>query len=100
MHIPLVERISAMRKRQTQAPLPLQSVIAPQLLSIPEVARILNVGRTKVYGLIKTDGLPVVRLGSATRVSVTSLQRWLEQREQYQKPMTNADIGMFRRQAV
>lgn len=68
-----------MRKRQTQAAL--RPVVPLQLLTIPEVARVLNIGRTKVYGLIKTDGLPVVRVGEATRVSVTSLQRWIEQRE-------------------
>ncbi len=54
----------------------------PQLLTIPEVCKILNVGRTKVYGLIKTDGLPVVRVGDVSRVSVASLQRWIEQHEQ------------------
>ena len=68
-----------MRKRQAQAAL---HPVAPlQLLTIPEVARVLNIGRTKVYGLIKKDGLPVVRVGEATRVSVTSLLRWIEQRE-------------------
>jgi len=68
-----------MRKRQTQAAL---NPVAPlQSLTIPEVARVLNIGRTKVYGLIKTDGLPVVRVGETTRVSVTSLLRWIEQRE-------------------
>jgi len=68
------------RKRQTQAAV--QPVVPNQLLSIPEVAKVLNIGRTKVYDLIKTDGLPVVRLGNATRVSVTSLHRWIEQHEQ------------------
>jgi excisionase family DNA binding protein len=70
-----------MRKRQTQTPLLAQAVMRPQLLTIPEVARILNVGRTKVYGLIKTDGLPAVKVGDVTRVLVTSLQCWIEQRE-------------------
>lgn len=69
-----------MRKRQTQAAV--QPVVPNQLLSIPEVAKVLNIGRTKVYDLIKTDGLPVVRLGNATRVSVISLHRWIEQHEQ------------------
>jgi excisionase family DNA binding protein len=68
------------RKRQTQAAV--QPVVPNQLLSIPEVAKVLNIGRTKVYDLIKTDGLPVVRLGNATRVSVISLHRWIEQHEQ------------------
>jgi excisionase family DNA binding protein len=71
-----------MRKRQSEDQQSLQPIVQPQLLSIPEVARILSIGRTKVYDLIKREGLPVVHLGDATRVSVTSLQRWIEQREQ------------------
>jgi excisionase family DNA binding protein len=70
-----------MRKRLPQTPLPAQAVVQPQLLTIPEVCKILNIGRTKVYSLIKTDGLPVVRVGDVSRVSVASLQRWIEQRE-------------------
>ena len=71
-----------MRKRQSEGTKPSQFPAQPQLLNIPEVARILCIGRTKVYDLIKHDGLPVVRLGDATRVSMTSLQRWIDQREQ------------------
>ncbi len=33
------------------------------LMSIPEVARSLRLGRTKVYELIALEGLPVVRFG-------------------------------------
>lgn len=51
------------------------------LLSIPQVAKTLGLGRTKVYELIATEGLPVVRFGRAVRVSVASLQQWIEQRE-------------------
>ena len=69
-----------MRKRQQLAPQPDASSL--QLVDIPEVAKRLSVGRTKVYELIKRDGLPSVKLGNATRVSLTSLQKWIEQREQ------------------
>jgi excisionase family DNA binding protein len=51
------------------------------LLNIPQVAARLGLGRTKVYELIATEGLPVVRFGRAVRVSAISLQRWIEQRE-------------------
>lgn len=54
---------------------------SPLLLSIPEVAKTLSLGRTKVYELIACEGLPVVRFGRAVRVSAASLQRWIEQRE-------------------
>ena len=55
--------------------------VSPLLLSVPEVARLLGLGRTKVYELIATEGLPVVRFGRAVRVSVASLQQWVERRE-------------------
>jgi excisionase family DNA binding protein len=71
-----------MRKRQTAKPATLQPSLQPQLLSIPEVARALSIGQTKVYDLIKTDGLPTIKLGRMTRISVASLQQWIQQREQ------------------
>ena len=54
---------------------------SPLLLSVPEVAKTLGLGRTKVYELIATEGLPVVRFGRAVRVPIISLQQWIEQRE-------------------
>lgn len=54
----------------------------PMLLNISQVAKSLGLSRTKVYALIATDGLPVVRFGRAVRVSPSSLERWLQQREQ------------------
>ena len=54
--------------------------LQPLLLNIPQVARMLSLSRTKVYELIETEGLPVMRFGRAVRVSLTALQRWLDQR--------------------
>jgi len=53
----------------------------PVLLTIPEVMHILGLGRTKIYQLIDQEGLPVLRFGRAVRVSSTSLQEWIKQRE-------------------
>ncbi len=58
----------------TEAPQPL-------LLNISQVAKMLGLGRTKVYELIATEGLPVIRFGRAVRISVASLQQWIERRE-------------------
>ena len=55
--------------------------VQPLLLTIPEVAASLGLGRTKVYDLIANDGLPFVKLGTAMRVSIDSLKQWIEQRE-------------------
>jgi excisionase family DNA binding protein len=51
------------------------------LLSVPEVAKSLGLGRTKVYQLIACEGLPIVRFGRAVRISAASLQLWVAQRE-------------------
>jgi len=51
-------------------------------LRIPEVAETLGIGRTKIYEMIATGELPTVRVGRAVRISVSTLQKWVEAREQ------------------
>jgi excisionase family DNA binding protein len=58
-----------------------QDTVQPLLLTISQVAKSMNLGRTKVYELIATEGLPIVRFGRAVRVSPTSLQQWLQRRQ-------------------
>ncbi len=52
------------------------------LLRIPEAAETLGIGRTKIYELIATGELPTIRVGRAVRISVSTLQKWVETREQ------------------
>ena len=52
------------------------------LLRIPEVAETLGIGRTKIYEMIATGELPTIRIGRAVRISVATLQKWAEGREQ------------------
>ncbi len=54
------------------------------LLTIPAVAKILNVSRPTVYTLIDTEGLPIIKFGRSVRVSPVSLQKWLAEHEQKQ----------------
>jgi len=56
-------------------------VSQPLLITIPEVAKCLQLGRTKVYELIWREHLPVQKFGRAVRVSLVELQRWLEERQ-------------------
>ena len=62
--------------------------VAPQrlLLRIPEVAETLGIGRTKIYEMIATGELPTIRVGRAVRISVSTLQKWVEAREQQNMP--------------
>jgi excisionase family DNA binding protein len=55
--------------------------LQPLLLNVPQVAQLLGLSRTKVYELIATEGLPVLKFGRAVRVSFKSLQQWVDQRE-------------------
>ena len=55
--------------------------VEPLLVTIPQVAMMLGLGRTKVYDLIEREGLPSIKLGTARRVPVKALQAWLDQRE-------------------
>lgn len=59
-----------------------KDVAIPQLWTITQVSKALNLGRTKVYQLIWKENLPVQRFGRAVRVSPLELQRWLAEREQ------------------
>jgi excisionase family DNA binding protein len=54
------------------------------LLRIPEAAKALGLGRTKLYELITAGELPVIRVGRAVRVSVTALQKWVEEQGKQQ----------------
>ena len=74
-----------MNKKDTMEDLKRTTAI-PLLLSIPDVAATLGLGRSKVYELIAKEGLPVVRFGRSVRVSAASLQKWVEQREQHPLP--------------
>jgi excisionase family DNA binding protein len=69
------ERISIVEQRNELASQPL-------LLTIPQVAARLGLSRAMVYNLINREGLPVIHLGRAVRVSTASLQKWVEEREE------------------
>jgi len=52
------------------------------LLRIPEAVETLGIGRTNIYELIATGELPTIRVGRAVRISVSTLQKCVEAREQ------------------
>ncbi len=70
-----------MRKRQpTMTATPID-VAGLQLLTVPDVARLLSIGRTSVYSLINAGALQVVRVGKSERIRVlvVSVQDYIEQ---------------------
>lgn len=48
--------------------------VEPICVRINEAARILGIGRTKLYELISTGELETVKIGKATRVTTASLR--------------------------
>jgi excisionase family DNA binding protein len=55
------------------------------VLRIPEVMTMLGLGRTKIYELIGSGDLPVIRVGKAVRIPVTALEKWVEERQHQDK---------------
>jgi excisionase family DNA binding protein len=64
-----------MKKRKRTMP-----PVEPLLLTIPQVAAMLGLGRTKVYDLIEHEGLPTVKLGTARRIPRQGLEAWITRR--------------------
>ena len=57
-------------------------VMQPLLLTVGQVAQVLNFSRTKVYELINVGELPVLRFGKSVRVRVSALEVWLNIQEE------------------
>ena len=49
-----------------------------ELLRAEEVARVLSVGRSKVFEMFRAGELPVIRLGRSVRVPKRALEAWIE----------------------
>ena len=52
---------------------------APLLLKAEEIAKMLGLGRTKVYEMMASGELPVVRIGTAVRVPRQRLLDWIDE---------------------
>lgn len=47
------------------------------LLTVPEMARMLKISRSKAYSLIKEKGFPIIKIGKCIRISPKSVLNWL-----------------------
>lgn len=81
---PLDEQAQPPRTRtgQKQPPRPVE---IDQLLTIPQAATKLGIGRTKLYTLINSNQLPYVEIPSVgesvKRISALTLNTWIKERE-------------------
>ncbi len=71
-----------MHKRQSSVAATLKDPSHLQLLDVPEVARLLSVGRTTAYSLIAARELQTVKIGSSRRVLAISLQAYIQKQMQ------------------
>lgn len=51
---------------------------APLLLTVPEAARRLHIGRSTAWELAARRELPTVRIGRSVRVPAAALRDWVE----------------------
>jgi excisionase family DNA binding protein len=50
------------------------------LVKVEKAAKMIDMGRTKMYSMIAHDGLPVHRFGSSVRIDPIELRAWLKER--------------------
>lgn len=54
--------------------------VEPICVRVNDAARMIGIGRTKLYELISAGELETVKIGSATRVTTASLYGYVERR--------------------
>ena len=55
-----------------------QRPVEPICVRVNDAARMIGIGRTKLYELISSGELETVKIGKATRVTTASLHRLVE----------------------
>lgn len=55
------------------------TTLEPLLVRVEEAARLLSLGRSTIYELMDSGELPSVRCGTARRIPVAALRKWVEE---------------------
>lgn len=69
------------------------------LLTVPEAAKFLRIGRNLAYELVARGDIPAVRLGRVIRVPRAGLEQWLElqsvsdERQKHGRPSGEGMLG-------
>ena len=51
----------------------------PMLLTVPQTAELLQIGRDTAYQLAHREDFPAIRIGRSVRINREGLQRWLDE---------------------
>ena len=54
--------------------------LEPLLLKATEAAKLLGLGRSKVFAMVAAGELPVIRIGRSVRIPRQALERWIRDR--------------------
>ena len=49
--------------------------------TVEEIAKLLSIGKTTAYALVKEGHFKIVRIGSAIRISKQSFDEWLDRQK-------------------
>lgn len=63
------------------------------LLTIPEAAAQLSLGRSKFYSLLQSGAIPVVRIGRSVRISSKALEEWVARRQAEAAEEAQSDLS-------
>jgi excisionase family DNA binding protein len=64
----------------------------PLLLTVGDVAKLLGLGRSKVFAMLAVGELPVIRIGRSVRVPRAALEDWIAEHTQHASGRTG-DAG-------
>jgi excisionase family DNA binding protein len=74
--------------------------IEPLLLRPVEAARLLGIGRSKIFEMLADSELPVIRFGRCVRIPRQELKRWIDQQLEVESANAEAFVaGGFRRRS-
>jgi len=65
----------------------------PDVLTVKELKQVLRIGSTKAYELTNLAGFPVVKIGGRKLIPKKSLEKWLEEQAQQEKPHLRVVAG-------
>ncbi len=60
---------------------PIESKQESRTYTVEDIAKILNIGRTSAYTLVKEGHFRFVRIGNTIRISKKSFDTWLDELE-------------------
>ena len=78
--------------------------VEPLLLKAGDVAKLLGLGRSKVFAMLAVGELPVIRIGRSVRVPRAALEDWIAEHTQHASGRTGDAgplfVGMEDREGV